>query len=67
MCGAACRNVYGPTQSPNEDCFKTLAKNWSKIDTKSYKLPCIKGDFLIKLKSDTKDFLEAFLDSESSK
>ena len=36
---AACKVIYGPTESRNENCFVTSAAAWNSIKTKDYKLP----------------------------
>ena len=62
--GAACRVVYGPTQSPEESCFNSFLKDWTKIDTANYSVPKITDRYMKSLQDETVDFLTVFLDSE---
>ena len=64
ICGAACKNIYGDTESLNESCFVALAKAWSGIDKTKYQLPVIEGRFLSGLKTEVVNFLTDFMAGE---
>ena len=36
VCGAAAATVYGSTNGPKEEAFKTLVECWGRIDTSKY-------------------------------
>ena len=65
VCGAACQEVYGDTESPNESCFEALAKVWHELDIGSFTLAPIKGRFLQMLKTEVLEFLQQFLVNEA--
>ena len=44
VCGAVARDVYCPTESPEESCFKALADIWTKLNKDNYNLPTLLGD-----------------------
>ena len=66
ICGAACKCVYGDTESPDESCFVAFAKAWNGINKESYNLPSITSSYLKTLQSQTTDFLTEFLTSEQA-
>ena len=61
ICGAACKEVFGETESPNEPCFVAFCKEWESLDKTSFRVPPITGRFLAGQRDEVRSYLETFL------
>ena len=64
ICGEACTIVYGKTDSPNEDVFKSFAAVWPNLCLSEFTVPIISGRWLISLKKDVEIFLRVIIDKK---
>ena len=60
IAGAACKELYGDTESPKERCFVALTNSWSGIDNTDFKIPVVKSRYLKRMQKEVVPVLEDF-------
>ena len=58
IAGAACKEVYGETDSPKERCFVALTNFWPEIETSGFKMPVVRCRYLKRMQKDAVSVLE---------